>query len=78
MGTKNNPGKFDCYAKAEPDEPMFILLARDPSAPWLIEKWCDERATQIGAGDRPESDREKIAEAIECAREMRRWRREHR
>lgn len=29
MGTKNNPGAFDCYANAEPDEPMFVLLARD-------------------------------------------------
>lgn len=29
MGTKNNPGEFDCYANAAPDEPMFILLGRD-------------------------------------------------
>lgn len=39
MGTKNNPGKFDCYAKAEPDEPLFVLLARDPAAPVLIYLW---------------------------------------
>ena len=26
MGTKNNPGKFDCYANAKPDEPLFVLL----------------------------------------------------
>ena len=32
MATKNNPGKFDCYTNAEPDEPMFILLGRDPVA----------------------------------------------
>ena len=25
MGTKNEPGEFDCYAAAEPDEPMFII-----------------------------------------------------
>lgn len=30
MGTKSNPTQFDCYANALPDEPMFILLARDP------------------------------------------------
>jgi hypothetical protein len=25
MGTKNNPGKFDCYANAEPDSPAAAL-----------------------------------------------------
>lgn len=33
MGTKNNPGKYDCYAKAEPDEPLFTLRGKDVSAP---------------------------------------------
>jgi hypothetical protein len=29
MGTKNQPGKFDtCYANADPDEPMFVLLGK--------------------------------------------------
>jgi len=28
MATKKNPGEFDCYANAGPDEPMFVLLAR--------------------------------------------------
>ena len=28
MGTKNNPGRFDCYGNAEPDEPIFVLLGR--------------------------------------------------
>lgn len=29
MGTKNNPGKYDCYAKLEPDEPHFVLRGKD-------------------------------------------------
>ena len=37
MGTKNNPGQFDCYRNAEPDEPMFVLLARDERAPQQTE-----------------------------------------
>ena len=41
MATKNNPGKFDCYDKAEPDEPMFVLLARDARAPLLVELWAN-------------------------------------
>ena len=28
MATKEKLGQFDCYEKAEPDEPMFVLLAR--------------------------------------------------
>ena len=23
MGTKNNPGSYDCYANLDPDEPYF-------------------------------------------------------
>jgi len=40
MGIKNNPGKFDCYFKAEPDEPMFVLLARDLLAQVLVDLWA--------------------------------------
>lgn len=47
MGTKNNPGKFDCYAAAHPDEPLFTLLARDPSAPHLIRLWACVRTGDI-------------------------------
>ena len=32
MGTKRNPATYDCYDKAEPDEPLFVLLARDAAA----------------------------------------------
>jgi hypothetical protein len=39
VGTKERPGKFDCYEKAEPDEPYFTLLARDWSAPYLVKAW---------------------------------------
>ena len=39
MGTKNDPGEYDCYANAKDDEPMFVLLARDPIAPVLVHLW---------------------------------------
>ena len=67
MGTKNNPGEYDCYANAEPDEPMFILLARDPDAPALVRQWAKAR------WDRGERQ-EKIAEADACAKAMEDWR----
>lgn len=74
MGTKNNPGSFDCYANAEPDEPMFILLARDKSSPSLVEDWADDREDKIRRGLKPESDMAMVKEARECARTMRFWR----
>ena len=43
MGTKNNPGAFDCHAAAEPDEPMFVLLGRDPMAGLLVRLWAKMR-----------------------------------
>jgi hypothetical protein len=71
MGTKNNPGDFDCYKNAEPDEPMFVLLARDKSAPTLVRLWAQWRE-QNG------EDPKKVAEARECADKMEAWRRENR
>lgn len=74
MGSKNEPGKFDCYANALPDEPMFILLARDRSSPVLVDEWAAIREIEIGEGRRPESDRAMVIEARECAEKMRKWR----
>jgi hypothetical protein len=74
MGSKNNPGEFDCYANALPDEPMFHLLARDPVAPYVIEFWAVRRTELIESGERPESDRAMVAEALECVQKMREWR----
>lgn len=66
MGTKNEPSAFDCYANAEPDEPLFTLLARDESAPMLVELWAEAR--RIAHPEDP-----KIAEAMQCAHSMRLW-----
>ncbi len=74
MGTKENPGQFDCYANALPGEPMFVLLARDPSAPTLVEDWATERQRQINKGFRPQSDQAMVDEAIQCATRMKSWR----
>jgi len=74
MGTKNQPAKFDCYANALPDEPMFVLLARDQFAPELVDQWAIHRIMAIERGDKPESDRAQAREAFACAKAMRAWR----
>jgi hypothetical protein len=88
MGTKNNPGEFDCYANAEPDEPMFVLLARDRTAPQAVEAWVAAREpdhmTEMDL-DNPigqhratrVTDPAKLDEARACAAAMREWRRVH-
>jgi hypothetical protein len=78
MSTKKHPGPFDCYERAEADEPMFILLARDPSAPAMVEQWAAKRAHLINAKRKPESDRPMIVAAQECADAMRMWYKKHR
>lgn len=63
MTTKNNPGRYDCYANAEPDEPMFVLLGRDKHAPLLVHLWAILRAAD-------NEDAEKVAEAARCGNDM--------
>jgi len=74
MGSKRDPGKFDCYEKALPDEPMFILLGRDPQAPALVRQWAERRRQLIQSGNRPRSDMAMVEEAEGCALVMESWR----
>jgi hypothetical protein len=66
MSTKNNPGKFDCYANADPDEPMFVLLGRDPMAGYLVRFWAAWRL-QMG------EDADKVENANACAGALNEW-----
>lgn len=92
MATKNNPGQFDCYTKAGPDEPLFTLRAKDPAAPFLVDIWVASRTGDLDSIMRhvekmsrdpgvikrvSEDGYEKLTEATACAREMRRWHREN-
>ena len=47
MSTKINPGLWDCFRAALPDEPMFILLARDSTAPDKVRQWADDRRKKL-------------------------------
>jgi hypothetical protein len=61
VGSLTNP------QKAFPDEPTFVLLARDPIAPDLIRQWAEQRLEE---GE----DRSKVNKAFECADAMEQWR----
>jgi hypothetical protein len=66
MASKNNPGAYDCYQNAEPDEPLFVLLGRDKHAPALVWLWAVLRELD---GEDPA----KVAEARECVDDMIEW-----
>ena len=79
MGTKNNPGDFDCYAAAEPDEPMFVLLARDEQAPQSVRQWAfSYRQIKVAVRQWDERAQLKYSEALDCANNMETWGKEKR
>lgn len=92
MGTKNEPGAYDCHAKAEDDEELFTLLARDPLAHGLVELWGHLRngalreavycfgylVAQASKIPFEPKDEAKVGEAYGCAVKMREWHAEHR
>jgi hypothetical protein len=55
-----------CLNKAEPDEPLFILRAKDPVAAQTVRHWAT-----MSDGNH---EAEKIAQALKAADEMDRWR----
>lgn len=73
MGTKNNPEEFDCYVNAEPYEPMFILLGRDPHAAAAVRKWAYDCEVMIKRGEKPPEDMRMVIEARACADAMEKY-----
>jgi len=72
MGTKANPEpKYDCLAKAHPDEPVFVLLGRDPVATHVISFW---RTLREAIGD---EDTDKLVNAFKIEAAMRAWAESH-
>lgn len=68
MATKHTD---DCFHKAEDDEELFTLLARDPIAPVLVRIW-------VALSDPSRQPLARINEAARCATKMDDWRKEHR
>lgn len=72
MPTKQNPGLFDCWKVALPDEPIFVILGRDPAGPATLEYWAAQR---IRMGKTvADDDKDRIRVAFDEAKEMQEWR----
>ena len=74
MGTKNNPGEFDCYTAAEPDEPLFVLRANDELAPNLVRFWATDYVMRKRmTGEWNQDVEHKADEARDLADQMVKW-----
>ncbi|HVB68010.1 MAG TPA: hypothetical protein VNE67_09165 [Acetobacteraceae bacterium] len=74
MGTRNNPGEFDCYGRALPDEPLFTLLARDVDYAAVVCEWASRRLHRIARGEAPFSDINLVIEALQTGVQGSDWR----
>lgn len=75
MATKETATGNDCYARLQPDEPYFLLMARDPDFEIVVQIWAMLRRMQIRNGSRPDTPLEhaQISEAFLCSTEGRIW-----
>lgn len=64
MNTKADPSYFDGMERAEPDEPVFPLRAKDDLAAPLVRDWVDRRRKQILSADLPDDKRR--LELMQC------------
>jgi len=68
-----------CLRRAEMDEPIFVLRANDELAPSIVDMWADlyqHAKCGLDGKGMTEKQVEKVKEARELAREMRRWKAE--
>lgn len=72
MGTKNNPGQFDCYSKADGDEPIFVLRGKDPVAAGLVREWVHLRLVHEFRTKKKVTPElaEQLSEALKVASDM--------
>lgn len=66
MATKAQELIDGCFSRAKDDEPLFVLRASDQLAPYFVREWAF-------MAERHGASREKISEALACAREMEKW-----
>lgn len=59
-----------CLNKAAADEPVFVLRAKDVTAPKVISDWCTRR---IAEGKNAHGDAQ-ITDALAVAKAMTEWR----
>jgi hypothetical protein len=62
--TVGDERNWECLVNRRPDEPMFVVLGRDPDGAHIVHEWADRREAAGG-------DPEHVAQARAVARAMR-------
>lgn len=64
-----------CLGRSQMDEPVFVLVARDPLSGDIVREWADRLETRTKAlGELTGKRQAKIAEARALAKRMDDWR----
>ena len=71
MTAKEEVEKLSKRAEVNPDEPVFVLVARDITAPKAVRAWANWAEERFAVSP------ELIEEARELARQMLLWQRSH-
>ena len=74
MSSKLYRSENECYTRALPDEPYFVLLARDLDAPDTVKSWAWRRGKAIREGYKPAVDKHLVTDAKSVAYAMKVWR----
>ncbi len=69
MGTKRNPGLYDCHHAADPDEPIFTLRGKDPTSATIVRAWVVLREHLADKGV-IERDENQVNEALSLASQL--------
>lgn len=78
METKANPNPTGCLARALPDEPFVVFLARDPDAPATLEFWANHRQQRlVASGALTDADEDQVADILRDAATFMEWRSEN-
>jgi hypothetical protein len=80
MATKTNELEqpASCLNHSAPDEPLFVLCARDESAPDVVRAWAVMYRCKCGGWDKmTERQRAKYGEAVALSHIMSAWRAEN-
>lgn len=63
INTLDRPSEFDAAAKLRPDEPYFLLIGRDRSAPELVQQWADNNRKRA-LSEREDMSEEELDEEL--------------
>jgi hypothetical protein len=69
----HDPHAAELLRSAGEDEPIFVLRARDITAPAVILNWAARRESLVFQSKKPDTDKALVEAARKLAEDMRDW-----